>query len=289
MPQLAAPPSEPVSRPPSVLQRVALVGNPNTGKTTVFNRLCGARAKTANFPGTTAAMRVGRGAVGAQTIEVVDLPGVYQLHLDAPETRIVRDLLAGRTKHTRPDAVVVLADASNLARNLILVGELVAARMPDRRLSQHDGRRGAAADRRRPARSRCAPRRDGRADGRVEGHRHGSAASGDCRHAREVVARVARGRARARRDLPGHRRVGRSRHGRDRQRRRERRRSVDRAARSRADAPGDRHARVRRRDGRALLDAVRAGHAADGSDRDHLQRTRIARARNICPPDRCAI
>jgi ferrous iron transport protein B len=130
MPQLAAPPAEPVSRSSSTLQRVALVGNPNTGKTTVFNRLCGARAKTANFPGTTAAMRVGRGALGARAVEVVDLPGVYQLHLDAPETRIVRDLLAGRTKHPRPDAVVVLADASNLARNLILVGELVAARMP---------------------------------------------------------------------------------------------------------------------------------------------------------------
>ena len=130
MPQLAAPPSEPSSRSPSALQRVALVGNPNTGKTTVFNRLCGARAKTANFPGTTAATRVGRSLVGAQAVEIIDLPGVYQLHLDAPETRIVRDLLAGQTKHARPDAVVVLADASNLARNLILVGELIASRMP---------------------------------------------------------------------------------------------------------------------------------------------------------------
>jgi ferrous iron transport protein B len=130
MPQLAAPPSDPVSRPSSALQRVALVGNPNTGKTTVFNRLCGARAKTANFPGTTAAMRVGWGLAGAEAVEIIDLPGVYQLHLDAPETRIVRDLLAGRTKHARPDAVIVIADASNLARNLILVGELIAARMP---------------------------------------------------------------------------------------------------------------------------------------------------------------
>ena len=130
MPQLAAPPSEPSTHAPAALPRIALVGNPNTGKTTVFNRLCGARAKTANFPGTTAATRVGRSVLGTDTVEVIDLPGVYQLHLDAPETRIVRDLLAGRTKHARPDAVVVLADASNLARNLILVGELIASRMP---------------------------------------------------------------------------------------------------------------------------------------------------------------
>src|SRR5262249_2594783 len=114
----------------AALQRVALVGNPNTGKTTVFNRLCGARAKTANFPGTTAAIRIGRSVLGSETVEIVDLPGVYQLHLEATETRIVRDLLAGRAKHSRPDAVVVLADASNLSRNLILVGELIASRMP---------------------------------------------------------------------------------------------------------------------------------------------------------------
>src|SRR5262249_18395996 len=130
MPQLAASPPEPTARTSAALQRVALVGNPNTGKTTVFNRLCGARAKTANFPGTTAAIRIGRSALGAETVEIIDLPGVYQLHLDTPETRIVRDLLAGRGKHSRPDAVVVLADASNLARNLILVGELIASRMP---------------------------------------------------------------------------------------------------------------------------------------------------------------
>ncbi|HUL72460.1 MAG TPA: ferrous iron transporter B [Vicinamibacterales bacterium] len=130
MPQSVAAPAETagssVSHP-----RVALVGNPNTGKTTVFNRLCGARAKTANFPGTTATTRVGRCHLGqGRSVEVIDLPGLYRLELDAPEAGLVRDVLAGRSKHPRPTAVVVLADASNLARNLVLVGEVLASRVP---------------------------------------------------------------------------------------------------------------------------------------------------------------
>jgi ferrous iron transport protein B len=128
----AAAASPHVSEHPRVSQaRVALVGNPNTGKTTVFNRLCGVRAKTANFPGTTASKRTGRTVVGStHQMEVVDLPGVYQLHLDAPEARIVRELLTSRSSDIRPDAVVIVADAANLARNLVLVGEIIASRMP---------------------------------------------------------------------------------------------------------------------------------------------------------------
>jgi len=131
MPPAAAAPSEVSDRPRVSQARVALVGNPNTGKTTVFNRLCGVRAKTANFPGTTASKRTGRTVVGStHQIEVVDLPGVYQLHLDAPEARIVRELLMSRGADVRPDAVVVVADASNLTRNLVLVGEIIASRLP---------------------------------------------------------------------------------------------------------------------------------------------------------------
>src|SRR5687767_9873780 len=74
--------------------RIALLGNPNTGKTTVFNRLCGTRAKTSNFPGTTTSARVGRAIVGRNiAVEIVDLPGLYQLSLDLPEARIARDVL----------------------------------------------------------------------------------------------------------------------------------------------------------------------------------------------------
>ena len=103
---------------------VALLGNPNTGKTTLFNRLCGARAKTSNFPGTTTAMRVGRSQVGSDSIEVIDLPGLYSLQGESPEAAIVRGVLRGAAD-SRPSAVIALVDASNLFRNLVLVGELL--------------------------------------------------------------------------------------------------------------------------------------------------------------------
>ncbi len=109
--------------------RIALVGNPNTGKTTLFNRLCGARAKTSNFPGTTTAARIGRTTLaGARAIveaEVVDLPGLYRLSLETPESSICRNVLLGEGLYRKPDAVVVVVDACNLTRNLMLVGELL--------------------------------------------------------------------------------------------------------------------------------------------------------------------
>ena len=103
---------------------VALLGNPNTGKTTLFNRLCGARAKTSNFPGTTTAMRLGRTVIGDASVEVIDLPGLYSLGGQSPESTIVRDVLRG-PESQRPDVVVAIVDAANLVRNLVLVGELL--------------------------------------------------------------------------------------------------------------------------------------------------------------------
>lgn len=107
--------------------RVVLIGNPNTGKTTIFNRLCGARAKTSNFPGTTTSSRFGRSELADGTpFEVIDIPGVYEVHLDSPESCIARDVLQGSGPVGRPSAVVVLVDACNLTRNLVLAGELLA-------------------------------------------------------------------------------------------------------------------------------------------------------------------
>ena len=113
--------------------RVALTGNPNTGKTTLFNHLCGLRAKTANFPGTTTGSRIGRcnldrGEVSAA--EIVDLPGTYRVHLELPEARINRDVLRGEGLYRRPDAVVIVADATNLSRNLYLVAEILGSGLP---------------------------------------------------------------------------------------------------------------------------------------------------------------
>ncbi|TAK10749.1 MAG: ferrous iron transporter B [Acidobacteria bacterium] len=113
------------------MNRVALIGNPNTGKTTLFNRLCGVRAKTSNFPGTTTSMRVGHHTrVDGRGWEVVDLPGVYGLSFDGPESRIVRHVLHGEDGQTKPDALVVIVDATNMSRNLILVGELLRSGTP---------------------------------------------------------------------------------------------------------------------------------------------------------------
>ncbi len=109
--------------------RVALLGNPNTGKTTLFNRLCGVLHKTANFPGTTTRARVGRCQAGDLTLEVVDLPGVYRLSLALPESKVCRAALLGEGGR-RPDLAVVVLDATNLRRNLILLAELAEMGVP---------------------------------------------------------------------------------------------------------------------------------------------------------------
>ena len=93
-----------------VVRTVVLLGNPNTGKTTMFNRLCGARAKTSNFPGTTTSIRKGRADLdGVTHAEVVDLPGIYDLSLDAAESQIARTVV--RAENARPDVLVVVVDA----------------------------------------------------------------------------------------------------------------------------------------------------------------------------------
>ncbi|MGE0360473.1 MAG: ferrous iron transporter B [Vicinamibacterales bacterium] len=109
----------------AAVRRVALIGNPNTGKTTLFNALCGARAKTSNFPGTTTAVRSGRSEHDGLALDVLDLPGVYDLDGDTPESQIARGVLDG-ARGPAPEAVVVIVDACNLARNLALVGQLLA-------------------------------------------------------------------------------------------------------------------------------------------------------------------
>ena len=115
-------------------RRLLLLGNPNTGKTTLFNRLCGMRAKTANFPGTTTDLRVGRLQLpqsdgGSEMVDVVDLPGLYSLNLDLPESVVAANAVAGKGGPA-PAAVIVVADATNLSRHLMLVGELARETVP---------------------------------------------------------------------------------------------------------------------------------------------------------------
>ena len=129
----SAPQAAVQSQPPTVLvprRRIALLGNPNTGKTTLFNRLCGLRARTANFPGTTTDARIGRWLAGDEAIELVDLPGTYRLALDLPEADVCRRVLRGDDGDTPPEGALVVIDATNLSRTLCMVGELLRYGLP---------------------------------------------------------------------------------------------------------------------------------------------------------------
>ena len=110
---------------------VALIGNPNAGKTTLFNALTGLRAKTANFPGTTVERRVGRAHVGDRQIVIVDLPGLYSLEGTSPDEKLASDALHGRlAEHPAPNAALVVVDATNFERNLFLVSQVLELDCP---------------------------------------------------------------------------------------------------------------------------------------------------------------
>jgi ferrous iron transport protein B len=110
---------------------LALVGNPNAGKTTLFNALTGLRAKTANFPGTTVERRVGRAKIGSQQIVLVDLPGLYGLESSSPDEKLASDALRGRLDgHAAPNAALVVVDATNLERNLFLASQVLELDCP---------------------------------------------------------------------------------------------------------------------------------------------------------------
>ena len=128
---MPVPPQTPAAAPAAVPTCFALLGNPNTGKTTLFNRMCGIRSKTANFPGSTVEARLGTCARDGDTCRLVDLPGIYSLNLDRPESRICRDYLKGEVRlGDLPGAVLIVADATNLVRNLVFVSQALQQGLP---------------------------------------------------------------------------------------------------------------------------------------------------------------
>lgn len=113
--------------PPSV----ALLGNPNAGKTSLFNRLTGLRAHTANFPGTTVGHRRARVELAGSPVTLIDLPGVYSLDPSSPDEEVAVAVLRGEGDRVpRPDALVVVVDSTNLERNLPLVSQSLELGLP---------------------------------------------------------------------------------------------------------------------------------------------------------------
>lgn len=105
---------------------VALTGNPNTGKSTIFNELTGIRQKIGNWPGVTVDKKVGYTKHNDRAISVMDLPGTYSINGRSPEERIVENYLSGE----KPDIVVDVIDSSNIERNLFLCLQLLERRIP---------------------------------------------------------------------------------------------------------------------------------------------------------------
>src|SRR4249920_3226361 len=110
----------------SAALRIALLGNPNCGKTALFNLLTGARQKVANYAGVTVERKVGLTRLGnGRAVSVIDLPGAYSLTPATPDEQITLEVIEGRRHgEAAPDAIVAVVDATNLRMNLRLVLEL---------------------------------------------------------------------------------------------------------------------------------------------------------------------
>ena len=133
LPTLPTPPPPPPFTPPSRATRlVALVGPPNCGKSTLFNRLTGLRQKVANFPGVTVEERRGRARLGGEReVVLIDLPGVYSLTARSEDERVTRDVLLGTMPGTpKPDAVLLILDSTNLNRHLVLAAPVLSLGIP---------------------------------------------------------------------------------------------------------------------------------------------------------------
>lgn len=111
---------------------IAIVGNPNSGKTTLFNLLTGLKQKVANYPGVTVEKKIGECySQHGKKLRLIDLPGAYSLNARSPDEAVLRDVLLGRRPETpRPDRVVCVLDAANLERNLYMASQVLELGLP---------------------------------------------------------------------------------------------------------------------------------------------------------------
>lgn len=112
-------------------QKVALVGNPNSGKSSLFNQLTGLKQKIGNFPGVTVEKRSGLTAMpDGSVLEIIDLPGIYSIYPRSLDEQIVAEILLDHHSPSTPDKIVVIADATNLKRGLLLLSQIVDLGLP---------------------------------------------------------------------------------------------------------------------------------------------------------------
>ncbi|MFP5230668.1 MAG: FeoB small GTPase domain-containing protein, partial [Acidobacteriota bacterium] len=114
------------------IRNVALVGPPNSGKSTLFNRLTGLRQKVANYPGVTVEQRVGRlNGIGRGDLTLIDLPGIYGLDTYSEDARVAVEVLRGEMPGTpAPDAILLVLDSLHLRRQLMLAAPVLALGLP---------------------------------------------------------------------------------------------------------------------------------------------------------------
>lgn len=110
--------------------RVALIGNPNTGKSTLFNALSGMRVRTGNYPGVTVEQRVARVQWDGHEIELSDLPGTYSLSPKSPDEMVAVQVLTGCCDEPRPDLIICICNAAALERNLYLATQVLEVGLP---------------------------------------------------------------------------------------------------------------------------------------------------------------
>jgi ferrous iron transport protein B len=110
--------------------KIALVGNPNSGKSSLFNYLTGLNQKIGNFPGVTVDKKSGFTTLDSGAAEIIDLPGIYSIYPRSLDERIVSEILLNHNSPDCPDKIVVVADATNLKRNLLLFSQIVDIGLP---------------------------------------------------------------------------------------------------------------------------------------------------------------
>ena len=111
--------------------KVALVGNPNSGKSSLFNHFTGLNQKIGNFPGVTVEKRSGFTTLKDDLVtEIIDLPGIYSLYPRSIDERIVSEILLDHQADSCPDKIVVVVDATNLKRGLLLLTQVIDVGLP---------------------------------------------------------------------------------------------------------------------------------------------------------------